>query len=108
MFYIFGLNVLAVHWMPTPCVPYDTLILPSRRDSTCCTRRCSLTSRYEMRNPINHCQISETLDSRMLPEHFRTTLSQSAAVTHFESRAQKNFKPGLHQGILRWETPGSI
>ena len=39
--------------MPTPCVPYDTLILPLRRDSTCCTRRCSLISRYEMNSSIN-------------------------------------------------------
>ena len=39
--------------MPTPCVPYDTLILPLRRDSTCCTRGCSLISRYEMNSSIN-------------------------------------------------------
>ena len=39
--------------MPTPCVPYDTLILPLRRDSTCCTRGCSLIRRYEMNSSIN-------------------------------------------------------
>ena len=39
--------------MPTPCVPYDTLILPYTRDSTCCTRGCSLISRYEMNSSIN-------------------------------------------------------
>ena len=36
-----------------------------------------------------HYQISETLDSRILPEHFRNTPSQSAAVARPERRAKK-------------------
>jgi hypothetical protein len=50
---LFNFDLSAVHWMPTLYVLHDLLILPLRRDSTCCTRRCPLTSGYGMNSPIN-------------------------------------------------------
>ena len=46
-----------------------------------------------------HCQISETLASRILPEHFHGTFSRLVDVTHFESRTQKEETESVGRGL---------
>jgi hypothetical protein len=51
-----------------------------------------------------HCQISETLDPRILPEHFHRTFSRLVDVAHFESRTQKKLSEATLPG---WKFPGA-
>ena len=64
------------HWITVHASTIFLYLMPFRRDSDSCTRWCTPLSGCEMHRPHQdthpveawHCQISEALDSSMLPE----------------------------------------